>query len=79
MSDFNLEEYFTSDQIKSNSTIWRWNLNNTPSQSTKRILILAQLIKQCQDSNQKVIIKPDRRFRAKGLCVVFANSSLLED
>ena len=79
MPDFNLEEYFTSDQVKPTSIIWRWNLNNTPSEPTKRILILAQLINHCQSLNQKVIVKPDRRVRAKGLCVVFANLKLLED
>ena len=79
MTDFNLEEYFTSDQVKPNSTIWRWNLNNTPTEPSKRILIMAQLIQHCQTLNQKVMVKPDRRLRAKGLCVVFANTRTLED
>lgn len=79
MSDFILDEYFTCSQIKNSSTIWRWNLNNTPSDPTKRILILAQLINQCESQNQTVYIKPDKRIRAKGLCVLFANTNSLEE
>jgi hypothetical protein len=34
---------------------------------------MAQLIEDCQQNNQKVSIRPDKRLRAKGLCVIFAN------
>lgn len=74
MSDFNLNDYFSPTQIKNSSTIWRWNLNNTPSDPTKRILIMAALINHCKSNNQTVLVKPDKRVRAKGLCVLFANS-----
>ncbi len=79
MSDFNLDHYFTSQQIKTHSTVWRWNLNNTPSQSSKRILIMAQLINYCKSLNQTVVVKPDKRLRAKGLSVLFANANSTSD
>ena len=68
-----LTDYFTSSEIKPGSYIWKWDLNNTPPETSSRILIMAQLIRDCQQNNQKVSIRPDKRLRAKGLCVIFAN------
>jgi len=73
--EYIISDYFTCDQIKPKTRIWKWDLNNTPSKTSSRILILAQLIKDCQQKNQKVLIRPDKRLRARGLCVIFANDT----
>lgn len=70
---YTIADYFTSNEIKPGSYIWKWDLNNTPPETSSRILIMAQLIEDCQQNNQKVFIRPDKRLRAKGLCVIFAN------
>jgi hypothetical protein len=79
LPDFNLHDYFTSDQIKPHASIWRWDLNKTPKSPVKRILLMAQLIQHCQDEDYVIQVKPDNRLRAKGLCVVFANKTNVPD
>jgi hypothetical protein len=69
-----LDLYFTSQKMKTNSFIWRWNLNNTPSDPAERILIMSELIKKCRHQNQNINLRPDKRIRAKGLYVLFANN-----
>lgn len=73
MPDVNFENYFTCDRIKENSFIYRWNLNNTPTSPIDRILIMADLINTCRSANQLINLRPDKRLRAKGLHVLFAN------
>ena len=68
-----INDYFTSEKIKNNSFIYRWNLNTTPTSPVERILIMANLITTCQNRGQKVNLRPDKRIRAKGLYVLFAN------
>ena len=68
-----IEDCFTCSKIKQNSFLWQWNLNNCPADQVQRVLLMAALINQCHENNQTVRIKPDRRSRAKGLSVIFAN------
>ena len=73
MTNINIKDYFSCEKIKNNSFIYRWNLNNTPSSPVERVLIIADLIKTCRERNQIVNLRPDKRVRAKGLYVLFAN------
>jgi len=75
MPDFNFENYFTCERIKKNSFIYRWNLNNTPPSPIDRILIMADLINTCRSANHLINLRPDKRLRAKGLHVLFANQT----
>ncbi len=76
MAETDLDRYFTSQQIKSTSFIWRWNLDNTPSDPAERILIMSELIKKCKSENQNINLRPDHRIRAKGLYVLFTNAAI---
>lgn len=70
----NFEDYFVCEKIKQSTEIWRWNLNNTPKDPAVRILILAELIKYCQNNGNLVKMRPDKRLRAKGLFALFSNN-----
>ena len=79
VSEINIESYFTRDKIKTNSFIYRWNLNNTPPSAVDRVLIMAELINTCYSTNYAVNLRPDKRLRAKGLYVLFANQTHLPE
>ena len=62
---------FYLTKIDENTLLYRWDLNNIPN-GINQILLLADLIKYCQENGYNPIIKKDKRLRASGLLVVFA-------
>lgn len=69
----NYESFFISHKVTPHSTIYKWNLNKVPN-GCDQILILAKLITACKREKKSVELRPDKRKRAKGLLVIFANN-----
>ena len=65
------EDYFHRTNLES-GYYYKWDLNKVPK-DYNQILILAQLIQAQLDLNHKVVVRADKRKRAKGLPVVFVN------
>jgi hypothetical protein len=68
----NYENFFISYRVNPHSTVYKWNLNKIPS-GCDQILALAELITACKNQEKTVKLRPDKRKRAKGLLVIFAN------
>jgi hypothetical protein len=73
----NYKDYFIKQSISEHSVVFKWNLNTIPK-GVNQILLLADLIRGCQEENKIVEIRPDKRKRAKGLVVIFANTPISE-
>lgn len=71
------KDYFIKQAINETSVVFKWNLNAIPK-GIDQILLLADLIRGCQEENKAVEIRPDKRKRAKGLVVIFANTPISE-
>lgn len=68
-----IPECFHKKHLSEESLLFCFDLNNVPS-SSDQILKLAQLINFLEKENYICSVKQDKRLRANGLLVVFANT-----